>query len=137
MSGGRGLVRLLVIDALAVLLAVALLGLGTWQIQRRAWKLDLIARVEANAHGAPAGPPGPAAWPGIGERDAYRRLALAGTYLAGRDTLVQAVTERGGGFWVLTPLRAEAGFTVLVNRGFVAGRRAPPPPAGETALTSG
>ena len=36
---------------------------------------------------------------------------------------MQAVTELGGGFWVLTPLRhATQGFTVLVNRGFVAAR---------------
>lgn len=131
----RSRIRLLVIDALAVLLVAVLLGLGTWQVHRRAWKLDLIARVEANAHGEPAMPPGPDAWPEIGERDAYRRLALTGTYLAGRDTLVQALTERGGGFWVLTPLRTRAGFTVLVNRGFVPERRVPPPPAGETALT--
>lgn len=130
----RSLAGLAVIDALAVLLVAALLGLGTWQLHRRAWKLDLIARVEANAHGEPAAPPGPGAWPEIGERDAYRRLALIGTYLTGRDTLVQAVTERGGGFWVLTPLRTRAGFTVLVNRGFVPERSAPPPPAGETAL---
>jgi len=32
---------------------------------------------------------------------------------------VQAVTERGGGYWLITPLRSDAGFTVLVNRGFV------------------
>ena len=30
-----------------------------------------------------------------------------------------AVTERGPGFWVLAPFRSDAGFTVLVNRGFV------------------
>lgn len=131
----RGLVRLLAVDALALLLVAALLGLGTWQVHRRAWKLDLIARVEANAHGEPAAPPGPAAWPETGERDAYRRLALTGTYLAGRDTLVQAVTAQGGGFWVLTPLRLRAGFTVLVNRGFVPERQAPDPPASETTLT--
>jgi surfeit locus 1 family protein len=29
------------------------------------------------------------------------------------------VTDQGAGFWVMTPLRSDGGFTVLVNRGFV------------------
>ena len=38
---------------------------------------------------------------------------------------MQAVTDLGGGFWVMTPLKGER-FTVLVNRGFVpSDRRAP------------
>ncbi len=46
-------------------------------------------------------------------------VRVGGEFLNDRETLVQAVTEFGGGFWVLTPLRTDAGFTVLVNRGFV------------------
>lgn len=117
------LAGLVLVNLLAVLLCGALVALGTWQVHRRAWKLDLIARVEANAHGAPVAAPGPAAWPALGERDAYRRVRLAGTWLDLPDTLVQAVTDLGGGFWVLTPLRTDDGFTVLVNRGFVPSNR--------------
>ena len=40
-------------------------------------------------------------------------------WLTGRDTLVQAVTALGGGYWVMTPLRTDAGFVILINRGFV------------------
>lgn len=86
----------------------------------------MIARVEANAHGAPVAAPGPAAWPALSERDAYRRARLDGTWLDTPDTLVQAVTDLGGGSWVLTPLRTDAGFVVLVNRGFVPGGRRDP-----------
>lgn len=86
--------------------------------------------MEANAHGAPVAAPGPADWPALGERDAYRRVRLAGTWLDVPDTLVQAVTDLGGGFWVLTPLRTDAGFTVLVNRGFVPANRRGPSGAG-------
>ena len=48
----------------------------------------------------------------------YRRVRLTGTFDHRKETLVQALTERGGGFWVLTPLHTPQG-TVLINRGFV------------------
>ncbi|WP_281276958.1 SURF1 family protein [Methylobacterium radiodurans] len=120
------LAGLILANLLAVLLCGALVALGTWQVHRRAWKLELIARVEANAHGDPVAAPGPADWPALSDRDAYRRVRLDGTWLDGPDTLVRAVTDLGGGFWVLTPLRTEDGFVVLVNRGFVPGDRRDP-----------
>ncbi|KSB88896.1 Surfeit locus 1 family protein [Caulobacter vibrioides] len=103
------------------------LALGGWQVQRRAWKLDLIARVEQRIHAEPASPPGPGRWAGISQAsDGYRRLRLTGRFLHDRETLVQAVTTEGPGFWVITPLSTDQGFDVLVNRGFVsAERRAP------------
>jgi surfeit locus 1 family protein len=107
------------------LLAGALLftgfcGLGVWQLERLAWKRDLIARVEARVHAAPVAPPGPGAWAGLSAKgDEYRRVRLEGAFENDRETLVQAVTEKGPGFWVMTPFRADAGYEVLVNRGFV------------------
>jgi len=97
-----------------------------WQIERRAWKLDLIAQVDARIH-APAAPlPARADWARINARDdAYRHVRVTGSFLHDRETLVQAVTERGAGFWVLTPLRTDQG-TVLVNRGFVPSERRDP-----------
>ena len=91
-----------------------------WQVERRAWKLDLIATVDARVH-APAVPaPGPPDWAELSDADdAYRHVLAEGTWLRERDTLVQAVTELGSGYWVLAPLRTGAGWTVLVNRGFV------------------
>jgi surfeit locus 1 family protein len=95
-------------------------GLGVWQVERRSWKLDLIARVEARIHAAPVAAPGPAEWSRISAAtDEYRRVALQGRYLDSPETLTMAVTERGPGFWVMAPFRSDAGFTVLVNRGFV------------------
>ncbi|MHB2207534.1 SURF1 family protein [Methylobacterium sp. CM6257] len=120
------MLRRIIFGVAAAIVFVVLLGLGTWQVERRAWKLDLIARVEARVH-APAVPaPGSAEWSRIGPEDAYRHVRLSGTFLHDRETLVQAVTERGGGFWVLTPLRRPDGSLVLVNRGFVPGDRRDP-----------
>lgn len=109
-------------------------ALGTWQLQRRAWKHALIAQVAERLAAAPVPAPGPPAWPAISDGDRYRRLGVQGRFLPGKSVRVQAVTERGPGFWILTPLQADAGFVVLVNRGFVARDRAAaePPPAAVT-----
>ncbi len=109
------------------LLAAALLGalftaLGTWQLQRMGWKHALIARIEARAHAPPVAPPDPHAWPRIEAAPLefeYRRLRLEGEFLHADESLVQASTTLGAGFWVLTPLRLADGSLVLVNRGFV------------------
>lgn len=123
------------------LITLVCAGLGIWQVQRRSWKLDLIARVEQRLRAAPVAAPGPADWPAItAQADEYRGVILRGRYLDAAETLTMAVTERGPGFWVLAPFLADAGFTVLVNRGFVPGdKRAPEErrkaAAGETKLT--
>lgn len=117
----------------SLLVALALAGmagfaaLGVWQLERRAWKLELIDRVERRIHAEPVPAPGPETWPSVDAAGyAYRRVRLTGRFLHDRETLVQAVTELGAGHWVLTPLVTAQGMTVLVNRGFVAGdRRAP------------
>ncbi|GJE80356.1 SURF1 family protein [Methylorubrum thiocyanatum] len=118
------------------------LGLGTWQVERRVWKLALIDRVEARIHAEPVPAPGPEEWAGLTAASAeYRRVRLTGRFAHDRATLVQALSERGAGFWVLVPLVTDRGFTVLVNRGFVPtearerSARAAGEPEGEVTLT--
>ena len=115
--------------AFAALLVFAFCGfvvLGVWQLQRMAWKHDLIARVDARIHAAAVPAPSRVQWPAITEADhGYRRIRVAGHFLQDRLVRTQAVTELGGGFWLLQPLQADNGDYVLVNRGFV--------PAGATA----
>jgi surfeit locus 1 family protein len=108
-----------VLVAVALLLIVLFAGLGTWQVYRLFWKLDLIARVEARVHAAPAPLPPRERWAGITpESDEYRRVRLHGTYLYDLTTPVQALTEQGSGYWLLTPMCTAQGI-VLVNRGFI------------------
>jgi surfeit locus 1 family protein len=104
----------------AVLLFATFVALGTWQLHRRAWKLDLIARVDERVH-APAVPaPAAAQWLRVTAANSeYRHVQATGTFLNDSETLVQATTELGAGFWVLTPLRQADGTFVLINRGFV------------------
>ncbi|WP_425328764.1 SURF1 family protein [Rhodopseudomonas palustris] len=104
----------------ALLGVVLLIALGVWQVERRAWKLALIDRVEARIHAAPAPLPSAETWASINSADdEYRRVTATGQFQHDRETLTTAVTEAGGGFWVITPLRMADGRTVLVNRGFV------------------
>jgi surfeit locus 1 family protein len=111
--------RRAVFAAAALIAAIGLAALGVWQIERRVWKHELVAAVEARVHAAPVAAPGPDAWDAVdAKNDAYRRVTATGRFRHDRETLVQAVTDRGPGFWVLTPLETP-GFTLLVNRGFV------------------
>jgi surfeit locus 1 family protein len=104
----------------ALLLIVLFAGLGAWQVFRLQWKLDLIARVNARVNAVPAPPPSRDRWAGItSASDEYRRLRLHGTYLYDLTTPVQALTEAGSGYWLLTPLCTADGTVILVNRGFI------------------
>ncbi len=129
MTGGRDVkgegaksssrARFLLTGALLFLCAI-FVALGTWQIQRLFWKLDLIARVDARVHADAVPAPSRPDWGAITrENDEYLRVTATGTFSHDKSVLVQAVTERGAGFWVLTPMRRADGTTVLVNRGFV------------------
>lgn len=120
-----------VVLALLALLAAALFAafaaLGTWQVARRAWKLDLIARVEARVHAPPVPAPGPAAWPRVSAAaDAYRHVRVRGEFLNADAARVQALSALGAGYWVLAPLRTQEGWTVWVNRGFAPAERTGP-----------
>lgn len=108
----------LLFGSLALLGMALLVSLGVWQLQRREWKHDLLARVEQRVHAPPiAAPPRERFDPRAHE---YQAVELRGRFLNDRETLVQANTRLGGGFWLMTPLRTDDGQTVLVNRGFVA-----------------
>ena len=102
-----------------LVLTAAFTALGLWQVQRLSWKLDLIARVESRVHAAPIPAPAEAEWPGVtAKADEYLHVTASGTFL-NEETLVQAVTAYGPGFWVMTPLKRDDGTIILVNRGFV------------------
>ncbi|RVT43742.1 SURF1 family protein [Sphingobium algorifonticola] len=124
---------LAVVGGVWLLLFVGLIALGTWQVQRRTWKQALIEQVNARIHAPPVTAPGPAAWPAVtAASDGYRRVTVRGHFRPDGDTLVQAVTALGSGYWVMAPLETEQGFTVLVNRGFV-----PPERRGDYPRLSG
>ncbi|EKF74655.1 surfeit locus 1 family protein [Alcanivorax hongdengensis A-11-3] len=124
----------IVATLLAVLAFFGFVALGTWQVERRAWKLDLIARVDQRVHAPAIAAPGPDQWATINRDDnEYQHVRLHGRFLHDKEALVQASSELGAGFWVLTPLRRDDGTTVLINRGFVPPDRRDPAERGSPA----
>lgn len=122
-----GAARGLVLPALLSALGIAiLLGLGFWQLERRVWKEELIARVAARTTAPVAPIPAESEWRRLnGGRDEYRRVTASGRFDHSREVHVYTVVSEqkgryaGPGYWVLTPLQLTSGAFVIVNRGFV------------------
>jgi surfeit locus 1 family protein len=116
----RSWVRVVAILVAALAGFATLVSLGVWQLHRLAWKRDLIERVDRRVHAPPVPAPGPAQWSQVNATNSeYLHVRVQGRFRNDLETLVQAVTERGGGFWVLTPFETVDGYVVLINRGFV------------------
>ena len=117
---------LVLLGAVSAVAFVILVGLGVWQLERRAWKEALIARVEAGLAADPVAAPGPDAWPSLDLRDVeYAPVEAVGVFDHAREvhvvhTLVEPKGPAGGiGYQIFTPFRADDGWWVYVNRGFV------------------
>ena len=100
-----------------LLILAVLVGLGTWQVQRLAWKSGLLAHIEAQMQKPPVPMPekidDPSEWE-------YRRVTLAGSFLYDREFLVKPRTLDGAnGYHMLVPFRRASGGAVMVNRGWI------------------
>jgi surfeit locus 1 family protein len=127
----------------ALILFVVLIGLGTWQIQRKAWKEGLIAALDAQLAAAPVALPAPATWGRLDQQaEEYRRVTFTASFDNAREALVFAAPSTfrpdasGPGYWVFTPARLADGGIVEVNRGFVPEGRQDPKsrPQGQIAV---
>ena len=112
-------IRTALVTAIALILFAGFCSLGTWQLHRHAWKLDLTAHIEQQLQQTPVTAPERASWSSVGEAQVYLPVSVSGHFLHDRETFVQAMTRYGSGYWLLTPLRTDQGFIVLINRGFV------------------
>ncbi|OYR15063.1 SURF1 family protein [Brucella thiophenivorans] len=120
---------------LGALFFVLFFSLGIWQVERLQWKLDLISRVDARVHAEAMAAPGRDDWANVNQpEDEYRHVMLTGTYLNDKEVLVRALTERGSGFWVLTPMRTSDGSLTFINRGFIPDAKRDPSQRIETQI---
>jgi surfeit locus 1 family protein len=116
----------LIWPTVAALLALAvLLGLGTWQVQRKQWKESLIAKIAERTHAAPVDLP--AGQTLADERDQeYRHVAVTGRLLHDKERYLYAPTPAGLGWHVFVPVETTSGQIVWVNRGWVPDARKDP-----------
>jgi surfeit locus 1 family protein len=117
----------------AVLLFAVLIGLGTWQVERKAWKEGLIAALTTRLATLPQALPPASTWQGLESAgDEYRRVKFTASFDTTKDALVFAASTgfrpdvSGPGDWVFTPARLADGGIVMVNRGFVPDDRRDP-----------
>jgi surfeit locus 1 family protein len=103
---------------LSTLVAVAIMvALGTWQVERLAWKNALIDRIESGMRAAPV--PLPARIDDPAEWD-FRRVSATGRFLHDHELDLAARSMNGRiGYQIVTPLKRDDGTLVLVNRGWV------------------
>ena len=97
-----------------------LVGLGSWQMGRKAWKEGLIAQIAARTKAEPM-PLSEALrrWHATGDVE-YAHVRLSGRFLHAHERHVFALDDRlGPGFHIYTPLETPDKQLVLVNRGFV------------------
>ena len=120
---------------IAVVAFAILIGLGVWQIQRKAWKEGLIADLTTRLAAPPQALPPARDWPALdAAKDEYQRVRFTAQFDNDKEALVFAsasgfrpdVADAGPGYWVFTPARLADGGIVMVNRGFVPDARKSP-----------
>lgn len=96
--------------------------LGSWQVQRLAWKETLIAQIAAaNADAPLADLPQDAA---SLEPLQFRKVAVQGQWIEGIEFhLAPRYFRNQFGYWILAPLKLADGRVVMINRGWVPGAK--------------
>lgn len=131
---------------------VVTFGLGTWQVYRRRWKLELIADLQALTTAEPISLPHD-----LDELDhmEYRKVRVTGTFDHSKEVyvrprsrfidggeskpggLISGAQSAGSGLHVVTPFKlTDRELTILVNRGWV-GRKFAAPASRSAAQVEG
>jgi cytochrome oxidase assembly protein ShyY1 len=117
-AAGFGLVTLAMV--------LVFVGLGVWQLQRRAEKHGLMAALTERLAAAPGSLPLPAQWGALTpDRDEFRRVSFKATYASAPDAMVYSSGSAvradisGPGTWAFMPARSSTGEAVVINTGFV------------------
>jgi surfeit locus 1 family protein len=103
-----------------------LIGLGVWQLERKAWKENLIATVSSRMAQTPAPLPPRAGWDRlVPEASEFARVTFPAQFLPGEEALIYTSGSpfrpdvKEPGYWVFAPAQLPGGSIVVVNRGFV------------------
>lgn len=114
--GGAATWLLLAVSAVAL---AVLLALGTWQVQRLAWKQELIATIDARIASEPRSLNDMVARLTMTGDVDYWPISLGGVFRHEGERHFFATHNGQSGYFVHTPLELDDGRFILVNRGFV------------------
>ena len=117
----------LAVPAVVALVAVVtFIGLGSWQLQRKAWKEALIESLEQRLSASPGDLPPRERWASLAPAsDEFRRVKFSAALVPSAEALVYTSGSAlrgdvsGPGYWVFVPAQLASGGVVVVNRGFV------------------
>lgn len=106
--------------------AILFAALGFWQMERKAWKEELISASLERANAAPIAVPGVESWASIVPEELdYQPVTLTGRFVdEGLVRVFISLPQKanrlsGPGYWIMTPFELAEGGKVYVNRGFV------------------
>ena len=122
MTGRRSLLLLSILAAVAFAILV---GLGVWQLERKAWKESLITALAERSVAPPAPLPPRREWASLAAADEFRRVGARIAFAPGREARVygggSGLREdiKGLGYFAFAPARLADGTTVVINRGYV------------------
>jgi len=111
---------LMIPSLLTLAMLPVLIGLGNWQWHRKAWKEDLIAKIDARRTAEPVSYPAALA-KFVRDGDVeYLHVRVTGTFDYAHERHLYAPTEKSQGWNVYTLLRPDGGLPpVFINRGWV------------------
>lgn len=98
---------------------LVLIGLGTWQLQRKACKDNLQAAIDTRAKMPPVSVEKVLAKASAGKDVAYTHVTATGRFQHARELYYYAPRPRQPGWHVYTPIQLGDGRWVIVNRGFI------------------
>src|SRR5262245_4480825 len=118
--GRRGLLVPILIALLALLI---LIGLGSWQLERKAWKEALIATMEERLAAAPVSSPPPRDWPRLRPDNAeFLRVKFRAQLVKGQGVFVYVAGSalrddiKEPGYFAFQPARLAGRCTVVITR---------------------
>lgn len=103
-----------------------LIGLGTWQLQRKAWKEGIIAKIEARVTATPVPLDRVAGQVQAGGDIEYLHVVVNGRFHHDKERYLYAPGSSGLAWQVLTPFEWAPGRIVWINRGLVPDARKAP-----------
>ena len=108
--------------AMALTMFAVMIALGVWQLQRLAWKEDLLAKIDTRlsvaAEPLPEKIENPQDWE-------YRRAKVTGHFYR-QPFLIRPRTHNGRvGYHLMMPMKIKWGGVIYVNRGWVSDKELP------------